>query len=238
MFDKYVKNAIKELIFELSKNPLLYFSEKSLQVRLAAKLIKYPEFSTPIQTNLCERYKRNIKKLGSKKSYLDNALSVPPLQMEYGINESGPYRVDIAILDPNDIKLINNWQFQIGEKYLDPLIGIEIGTEKSGAKNMCNDHLQNDAFKLKNSKSGYILNVMRNHNVGQKHNDRYKKKLVQFESFKNGLKNISSKYANINWIGLIIHIAYQEVEFFDVDNEWKTFNIPSEDFEKAVNKKL
>ncbi len=40
MFDKYVKESIKKLIFELSKNPFLHFSEKSLQARLAAKLFK------------------------------------------------------------------------------------------------------------------------------------------------------------------------------------------------------
>lgn len=238
IFDNYVKESIKELILEVSVNPLIYFSEKSLQVRLAMKLISYLEFSTPIQTNLCERYKRNIKKLGSEKSYLINALSVAPLQMEYGINEPGPYRVDIAILDPNEIKLIDNWQFQIGEKYLNPLIAIEIGTEKSGAKNMCKIHFENDAFKLKNSKKGYILNVMRNFNVGQKHKKRFQKKLSQLEEFKNSLKSMSSKYANINWIGLIIHIAHQEVEFFDINNVWKTFKIPSIEFEKAINNKL
>ena len=47
-----------------------------------------------------------------------------------------------------------------------------------------------------------------------------------------------SKYPQINWIGLIIHIAYQEAEFLDISNDCKTFAIPSKKFEDAVNKKL
>jgi len=241
MFEKCVKESIEELIFDLSKNPLLHFSEKSLQVRLVAKLlVKCPELSKPIPTSIYERYKKNIDKLGSEESYLIDALSVPPLQMEYGINEPDAYRVDIAILDPDEIKLIDGWQFQIEEQYLDPLIAIEIGTEKSGAKDMCGDHLENDAFKLKNSKKGYILNVMRNFNVGQKSDIRYQKKAAQLKQFKDSLKTYSSssKYAKIKFIGLIIHIAYQEIEFFDIKNEWKTFKYPYVGFTDAVTNKL
>jgi len=112
MFDRIVKKSIRELILEVSKNPLLHFSEKSLQVRLAAKLIKYPELSIPIHPRLYERYEKQMKKLKSNESYLKNALSIAPLQMEYGTNDRGPYRIDIAICDPEEIGLIDNWQFQ------------------------------------------------------------------------------------------------------------------------------
>jgi len=152
IFDKIAKESIKELILEVSKNPLLHFSEKSLQVRLAAKLMKYPELTTPVQTGLYRRYERQMKRLKSNESYLKNALSIAPLQMEYGTNDPGPYRIDIAILDPEEIRLIDNWQFQKSGKYLDPLIGIEIGTEKIGMGKISDEHLENDAFKLRNSK--------------------------------------------------------------------------------------
>ncbi len=92
MFDKIVKESIKELILEVSKNPLLHFSEKSLQVRLAAKLIRCPEVSTPIETRLHERYEKQMKRLKSNESYLKNALSIAPLQMEYGTNDRRPYK--------------------------------------------------------------------------------------------------------------------------------------------------
>jgi len=237
MFDKIVKESIKELILEVSENPLLHFSEKSLQVRLAAKLIKYRELSTAIQTRLYERYENQIKRLESDKSYLDNALSIAPLQMEYGTNDRGPYRIDIAILDPEEIRLIDNWQFQKGGKYVIPLIGIEIATEKTGISKM-SKHLEKDAFKLRNCKQSYILNFLRNTNVGAKQTKSYQNKADQLKLFKKGLKNMLSRYPKINWIGLIIHIAYQEVEFLDISNDWKTFTIPSKKFEDAINKKL
>ena len=237
MFDRIVKESIKALVLEVSKNPLLHFSEKSLQVRLVAKLIKYRELSTAIQTRLYERYENQIKRLESDKSYLDNPLSIAPLQMEYGTNDRGPYRIDIAILDPEEIRLIDNWQFQKGGKYVIPLIGIEIATEKTGISKMPK-HLKKDAFKLRNCKQSYILNFLRNTNVGAKQTKSYQNKADQLKLFKKGLKNMLSKYPQINWIGLIIHIAYQEVEFLDISNDWKTFTIPSKKFEDATNKKL
>ncbi len=237
MFDRIVKESIRELILEVSKNPLLHFSEKSLQVRLAAKLIKYPKLSTPIQTRLYERYEKQMKRLKSNESYLKNALSIAPLQMEYGTNDRGPYRIDIAILDPEEIRLIDNWQFQKREKYVIPLIGIEIATEKTGIRKMSR-HLERDAFKLRNCKQSYILNFLRNTNVGAKQTKSYQCKADQLKLFKKGLKNMLSKYPQINWIGLIIHIAYQEAEFLDISNDCKTFAIPSKKFEDAVNKKL
>ncbi len=151
-----------------------------------------------------------------------------------------PIRIDIAILDPEEIRLIDNWQFQKGGRYLDPLIGIEIGTEKTGMGKISDEHLSNDESKLGNCKQGYIVNVLRNTNVCGKQTKSYRNKTQQLQSFRNGLKekSVSSKYPQINWIGLIIHIAYQEAEFFDISNGWKTFTVPSEDFQDAVNKKL
>lgn len=238
MFDRIVRKSIRELILEVSKNPLLHFSEKSLQVRLAAKLIKYPELSTPIQTRLYERYEKQMKRLRSNESYLKNALSIAPLQMEYGTNDRGPYRIDIAICDPGEIRLIDNWQFQKTGKYLVPLIGIEIGTEKTGMGKMSNTHLKNDALKLRNAKLGYIFNVLRNTNVCGRQTKSYQNKADQLKLFKKGLKSMLCEYPQINWIGLIIHIAYQEVEFLDISNGWRTFTILSKKFEDAVNEKL
>ncbi|MBA7706896.1 hypothetical protein ES703_115755 [subsurface metagenome] len=66
----------------------------------------------------------------------------------------------------------------------------------------------------------------------------YQNKADQLKLFKKGLKSTLPQYPQINWIGLIIHIAYQEVEFLDISNDWRTFTIPSKKFEDAVNKKL
>ena len=204
MFDTFITKSLRELITEVVEYPLLHFSEKSLQVRLAAKLIQYPQLSTPIPTRLYERYKKQIDRLESDKTYLAKALGIPPLQMEYGTNDKSSHRIDIAILDPAQIKSIDNWQFQYNKKYLVPLIAIEIGTEKSGIQNMPR-HLLNDAFKVRQSKKGYILNVIRNTNVCHKSSMSYLNKLDQIKSFKDGLKDAISQYPNINWINLIIH---------------------------------
>jgi len=240
MFEEIVNECVKELILEVSRNPLLHFSEKSLQVRLAAKLMKYPELSTPIQTHLYERYEKQIGKLKVNASYVRDALCIAPLQMEYGTNDPGPYRIDIAILDPEEIRLIDNWQFQKQGKYLIPVIGIEIGTEKTGMGKVSDTHLRNDAHKLRNSKRAYILNVLRNTNVCGKRTISYQKKDHQLESFRDSLRSISRDpdYSQINWIGLIVHLAYQEVEFFDTRNDWKTFEVPSKNFENTVNEKI
>ncbi len=238
MFDRMVRESVKQLIFEVVKNPLLHFSEKSLQVRLAAKLLTHPELSTPIQTGIYERYGRQIRRLGSTKSYLDDALSVPPLQMEYGTNDSGPYRIDIAILDPTEIRSIDDWRLQARRRYLDPQVGIEIGTEKSGMRKMSGEHLENDAFKLRNCRTAYVLNVLRNTNVCAKGTDTYLNKTAQIQKFTDGLQTVASKHSQINWIGLIIHIAYQEVQFFGGGGEWRSYRVPSREFERAVNGKL
>ncbi len=104
---------------------------------------------------------------------------------------------------------------------------------------MCT-HLENDANKLSNSKIGYLLNVIRNTNVCGKQTKDYKNKELQLDKFKNCLKTVSSspKYAKIKCIGLIIHIAYQEIEFFDFNNEWKPFKYLYDGFTDAVNNKL
>ncbi|MDO9097460.1 MAG: hypothetical protein Q7U60_05015, partial [Candidatus Methanoperedens sp.] len=67
----------------------------------------------------------------------------------------------------------------------------------------------------------------------------YKNKELLLDKFKKCLENVSRspKYDKINCIGLIIHIAYQEIEFFD-NNEWKTFKYPYDGFTDAVNNKL
>lgn len=123
-------------------------------------------------------------------------------------------------------------------KYLIPLIGIEIGTEKTGMSKMSNTHLKNGALKLRNTKLGYIFNALRNTNVCGRQTKSYQNKADQLKLFKKGLKSMLSEYPQINWIGLIIHIAYQEVEFLDIGNDWRTFTIPSKKFEDTVNKKL
>ena len=239
MINEITSKAIKDALIQLGIHPLLHFSEKSIQVSLASKLLCSKEVSTPVETSIYNRFEKRIGKLWASEKDLSNALSVTPLQMEYWNNEKWKaYRIDIAILNPDDIKKIDSWQFQSQWRYLDPLVWIEIWSEKSWWNEMSGKHLENDAFKLSTSKHAYILNIMRNTNVSQKWSKGYERKSSQMNSFKESMKKKSLKYPNINWVWLILHVAYKEVELLCKDNEWKFFKIPSKDYEKAVNDKL
>jgi len=231
-----VENSIVELFNEVVINPLSHFSEKSLQVRLAKKLLSYKQLSTPIPTGIDKKYAKQIKRLNIQDNYAQNVFSVPPLQMEYGLNiKSQPFRMDIVILNPKEINTICSWQLQNASKnYLSPQVGIEIGTEKSGWRKMSRDHLENDARKMVNGKvaKGYIINIMRNTNVCQDNTQRYIEKEEQLENFRKGMKRVANKYKNINWLGLIHHIAYQKIEVFSKSKKWNLVNLRNRAFDR------
>ncbi len=219
-----VKIVLKDTIIEIINNPLSYFSEKSLQLRISSKLIQYPQISRLIPTAIRNRYAKYYKNLGQKPVTIDRLTSISKLQMEYGTNDKGAYRIDIAILDHEDIKKIDSFQFQINGRYLDPIIGIEIGTEKSGLNNMTKKHLENDAFKLRNSKTAFVVNIIRNTNLSRIGTKSYKDKEDRLQDFKNGLKEIAIFKKNIIWIGLIIYVNYNKIELFNSDNTWTEYS--------------
>ncbi|MDP6853638.1 MAG: hypothetical protein QF380_06140 [Candidatus Marinimicrobia bacterium] len=230
----FVENSIVELLSEVIVHPLSHFSEKSLQVRLADKLLKNKKLSTPIKSGINDKYFKQINRLNITDNYKGKVFSVPPLQMEYGLNiDSKPYRMDIVILDPAEIKSICSWQLQNeNKKYLEPVIGIEIGTEKSSWGKMSGNHLENDAQKMKKGKVkfGYILNIMRNTNVCKKNSLSYKKKYNQINNFKKGMEEFAISMPVINWVGMIHHIAYQEIEVFSLSTGWKKIDLRQSTF--------
>lgn len=220
IIEQKVKESIQEFLFEVIEYPMSYFSEKALQLKLSSKLLKHQELSSPIQTSLYQRFCKQIDRIMVSKTILDKSLSISPLQMEFGVDiEKLPYRMDIAILNPKKIKNIDSWQFQEQKKYLRPLIGIELGTEKTGWGKMSKEHLDNDEVKLSTAEKGYIINVMRNTNVCQKGTVSYKNKERQIDKFKDAILNKRKNGSKTNWIALISHIGYQEIEIFD-DNNW------------------
>ncbi|MDP6569822.1 MAG: hypothetical protein QGF57_01120, partial [Candidatus Marinimicrobia bacterium] len=82
----FVENSIVELLSEVIVHPLSHFSEKSLQVRLADKLLKNKKLSTPIKSGINDKYFKQINRLNITDNYKGKVFSVPPLQMEYGLN--------------------------------------------------------------------------------------------------------------------------------------------------------
>lgn len=175
-----VKYAISDILLEVVARPFSHFSEKSLQLRLAARLLTVPEIATPRPTSIGTRYGRRLESIRKEENrsidiYHQEAFKTTPLQMEYGSNLKGPFRIDLAILDPEEIHSIVTPQLQNSEKqYLRPLVGIEFGTEKSNWRNMSGQHLDNDGEKVRQCVPGYVINVMRNTNFGRRSGRRYR----------------------------------------------------------------
>lgn len=231
------EGAIVSLLAEVAQHPLDHFSEKSLQVRLASRLL--PAFSEAVETGLRQQYRRHIELLQKqeKRQYdLGRALSIPPLQMEYGVNLSGSYRLDVAILDPAEIPQITNWQLQryVGKdgnkrvwKYLSPYIGIEFGTEKVGWDKMCGSHLANDAEKVSTCRHGFVINVMRNTIWSRPQTGRHDNKVAQVGKFKQAMVEYAGRHPSINWVGLILNVVGHTVDVLLKDGTWKTFDLTS-----------
>jgi hypothetical protein len=57
----HVEQSLLALLLEIAAAPLSHFSEKSLQVRLSSKLLTNPELTTPVQTDVQNRYQRNLE---------------------------------------------------------------------------------------------------------------------------------------------------------------------------------
>ena len=234
-FAAIVEKAILELLTEISRFPLSHFSEKSLQVRLSAKLLSNKELSTPYSTNIKQRYQRNLSiilreenpAVRNLQAYFDRVYQVPPIQMEYGRGDKK--RIDVAILDPDEIqKICCPLQFQGAKKsYIKPAIGVEFGTEKTGWRDMYS-HLTKDGEKLLGCKHGYSVSVMRNSNFSRKNSKTAAAKNATIEQFRNAVLEHHKKYKTVNWIGIILHLSFGVAECFSKSGEWVRCDI-SED---------
>lgn len=226
-FAPLVERAILELLLQVARYPLSHFSEKSLQVRLSAKLLAHEELAFPVPTDVQHRYRRNLELICEEegqagrnlKDFLDHVYRVPPLQMEYGRGEQR--RIDVAILDPNDIRgICDPLKFQVDETgYLPPVIGVEFGTEKTGWHEMP-AHLAKDADKLLDCAHGYSVSVMRNANFGRMSLKGAAAKDVTVDVFRTALRDHSIKHPGIKWIGMILHLAFGKAECFTQSGEW------------------
>lgn len=157
-----IDESLISFLLEVYECPLRHFSEKSLQVQLAQHILRKSDIFTPKETGITNRKKKDldriVKEEKSRPCIQDVHKSITktiPLQMEYGNNIKGPYRLDIAIFNPDDIHTITNFNLKKDTKYLKPLVGIELGTEKSTIEKLANTHLENDLKKIKECSYGY-----------------------------------------------------------------------------------
>jgi hypothetical protein len=222
-----VELAILDLLLQIARFPLSHFSEKSLQVRLSAKLLANEELATPVPTDVQHRYRRNLELICEEegrsgrdlKTFLDQVYHVPPLQMEYGRGEQR--RIDVAILAPDDIRgICDPLKFQVEDAgYITPLIGVEFGTEKTGWHEMP-AHLSKDGSKLLDCKHGYSVSVMRNANFGRRSLKGAAAKEETVAVFRDSLREHALSFPTVKWIGIVINLAFGDVDCFTQSGEW------------------
>jgi hypothetical protein len=227
---------VTRLLADVAFQPLLFFSEKTLQFRLAARLLQLPAFSMPIQTSVCTYNKAALGRVAKSQGVRANGVtssyascfSVPPLQMEYGNADLPNARIDLAVLDPIDVPRIANAEgFQDDQgRYLSPLIGAEFFTEKSGSTEAAiQRHLSNDAAKALKCKHGYVINVFRNHRMTSRGTPRSDATEGKLERFRRQLASHKVQHDSVVWIGMIVHLSFADIEFFTSAGEWVRFDL-------------
>lgn len=139
-----IDGAIAKMCIQIIKEPLSYFSEADIQQLLVEELRKIEAISKPYPTSV-------QKGKGSKSTY-----KTPLIHREYG--GDGGRRIDVVIMDPDDVRKIDNVNLTIGKKYLRPAYAFELGTEKTSDTSA---HLQSDLSKLnertKKKGTGYLI---------------------------------------------------------------------------------
>jgi len=136
-----INKTITDVCVRIIQEPLIYFSEADIQQLLAEELRKI--------SSLRKIYPTKVEKgKGSVGKYHTSLI-----HREYGGGEGT--RIDVVILDPQEVKNIDDANLTKGKKYLYPLYAFELGTEKSAD---AQGHLENDLKKLENAtKIGYYI---------------------------------------------------------------------------------
>ena len=138
---------------EVAKQPLCFFSEADLQSSLYAKLIeRFPE-TVPMG-----------ERRGPREGKKDSApFETSRIHREYGVG--GGERMDLVIFSAGSLEqAFRNYKTSDG-KYLKPMFGFELGTEKSAETG---DHFREDLRKLAkfpDLERGYILHFQRDMNL-------------------------------------------------------------------------
>ena len=118
-----VEDALKKLTNEFIRNPMRFFSEKDFHWYFCHLLNKkLIEKSLPNRSGLIETsFERN------RGEYYKTMI----VHQEYGTVGGEGKRIDVVVLDPQDVERINGPDLKLNKKFLPPLIAIEFGTEKN-----------------------------------------------------------------------------------------------------------
>jgi len=134
-------NSIYSRFEFLIKNPTFHFSEKDIHWLICKYL---------------DRAINKIKEEGEDELFNTNYLnySTTLIHQEYGTPQKTSERTDIVVLDPEEVKSINQYGLKIksgkSNRYPKPLLAIEVSTEKKKeGKNRLEDLVWRDSEKLK-----------------------------------------------------------------------------------------
>jgi hypothetical protein len=155
-----IDEILANILDYICKNPLIFVSETDIHSLVVGELMKTPElgYNRLYPTNSTIGLNKEGKP--SKIKYKTMAV-----HKEYGHKDIPYARSDIVILNPQDIKNINDpLNLKVNNKWIEPDYIFEFGTEKSaGSESVFEKHLNNDIKKIKKSKKkGYVIHIQRN----------------------------------------------------------------------------
>jgi len=141
-----VDRAVADVCAQITREPLLYFSEADVQQFLVERLRQIEPLSKTYPTDV-------HKGRGSKGTY-----RTPLVHREYG--GGGGTRIDVVVFSPADTRRIDNANLTRRGKYLRPVYAFELGTEKTSDTRR---HLEGDLKKLaaRTQGTGYAIHVFR-----------------------------------------------------------------------------
>jgi len=182
----------EDILTFILKNPAVFFSEADIQALFYERLRELDELKLLYDTGCSIG-------LNQYENESDKKYQTYAIHREYGLNNGKSSRVDLALLNPEDISSIAdpiNLK-DANNKYLTPDYIFEFGTDKSAKS--CKSfyrHLLKDTEKLKFAKKrGYLIHVQRNYLRGKANNANKEK----YDQYTAAIKRLSKNLPqNIN----------------------------------------
>jgi len=198
-----INNVLSEEISFICKNPLVFVSETDIHAMIYRKLRGIQSLNLLYDTNCT--IGRNYKGLPSNNKYKTYLV-----HKEYGINGMSKSRCDLVILNPDNIRNIDDpINLKTKNGWIKPDYMFEFGTEKCAQSDVVFEkHLKNDLRKLQQcNKKGFLIHIQRN--FCQKYVGKNKPKIKKYASkIKSVISNQSiSKAIKSKRISILIIIV-------------------------------
>lgn len=197
-----IDETLANILSYICKNPLIFVSETDIHSLVMRELMKIPELNMLYSTNSTIGLNKEGKP--SKTKYKTMAV-----HKEYGHHDLPNARSDIVILNPQEIKKINDpLNLKVNKKWIEPDYIFEFGTEKSaGSERIFREHLKNDIKKTKKSnKKGYVIHIQRN--ICKSKGIGLVKNRNKYEGYSNVIKeSIRELYTRLKILVIIVDIG-------------------------------